>query len=253
MDIRKPDAILYLTLCLVNGKIYIGKTVRVDDIYYIGGGTVLNKAIKKYGRENFVQMTLMRFYGPNAENEAYAMEKVFVTTEWCERSDNYNVIEGGLGRQEGYKHTKESKEKISAICKGKKRSEETKKKMSEMRKGMTSPRKGVKLTEVTKSKMRKAWETRPPISEETKRKISESNKGRISPTKGVKMSEETKRKISESNKGRKMSKKNKILLGKRTEKPCIIDGISYKSQKEASILLKVSTATINRRVNRNAA
>ena len=45
---------IYLTTNLVNGRKYIGKRISpVFDIKYNGSGTLLKKAINKYGKENF--------------------------------------------------------------------------------------------------------------------------------------------------------------------------------------------------------
>jgi len=70
----------------------------------------------------------------------------------------------------GYKHTKETKKKISEKCKGRKHTEETKKNISETHKGK-------------------------PKSKEHKRKLSESKKGKNNPLFGKHHTEETKRKM----------------------------------------------------------
>ena len=44
--------IIYKTTNIVNGKIYIGQSHGLDKTY-LGGGTILKKALKKYGRKNF--------------------------------------------------------------------------------------------------------------------------------------------------------------------------------------------------------
>jgi len=76
-----------------------------------------------------------------------------------------------------------------------KHSDETKRKISKSLKGRNSPTKGKKL------------------SEETKRKISEKLKGKNNPNYGKKFSEEHRRKISESNKGKKHTEEAKIKCG----------------------------------------
>lgn len=49
--------IIYKTTNLLNGKIYVGQDTR-NNPYYLGSGILLNKAIKKYGRKNFVKETI---------------------------------------------------------------------------------------------------------------------------------------------------------------------------------------------------
>ena len=47
---------VYKTTNLINGKIYIGKSTRTDEYWienYMGSGVYIQKAFKKYGKENF--------------------------------------------------------------------------------------------------------------------------------------------------------------------------------------------------------
>lgn len=89
----------------------------------------------------------------------------------------------------GFRHTEETKEKISATNKGRNvwnkgipRTDEEKHKISESNKGKVPWNKGI------------------PRSEETKRKISKVHKGKIPWNKGIEHTDETKKKISESRK-----------------------------------------------------
>ncbi len=81
--------------------------------------------------------------------------------------------------------SKEYREKISKLHKGKIVSEETRRKLSESCKGRPSPRKGVILSEETKQKLREA-NLGKKMSEETKRKVSEALQGRPAWNKGKK-------------------------------------------------------------------
>jgi len=79
----------------VNNKIYIGlhSTNNLDDSY-IGSGKVLKQAILKYGKDKFIREVLYVF---STRKEARDMEASIVTTEFIERKDTYNLIEGGGG------------------------------------------------------------------------------------------------------------------------------------------------------------
>jgi len=48
---------IYLTVNQINGKIYIGQT-SINKNGYIGSGKLLKKAIKKYGKYNFIRTIL---------------------------------------------------------------------------------------------------------------------------------------------------------------------------------------------------
>jgi hypothetical protein len=93
----------------------------------------------------------------------------------------------------GWKHSKETKSKISNTKTGKLRSEETKKKISESHIGKI-------LSSETKEKISKTT-TGKIVSEETKAKMSESRKGEKHPLFGKTHSDETRKKMSESHKG----------------------------------------------------
>lgn len=102
--------IIYKTTNLVNGKIYIGyhQTETPDEFDgYLGCGVNLNfrrsllsnrtpiqKAIKKYGPENFKRETLQVL---DTLEEARAAEAAIVTPEFLKRADTYNAALGGQG------------------------------------------------------------------------------------------------------------------------------------------------------------
>ena len=68
---------VYITTNKINGKFYIGKhsTDNLND-NYLGSGIMLNKAIKKYGKEKFKQRILCFC---DSEEEAFEVEKYLVT------------------------------------------------------------------------------------------------------------------------------------------------------------------------------
>lgn len=84
---------VYQTKNLINGKTYIGRH-STNDVRdgYMGSGKMLQRAFKKYGKNNFV-ITILSFF--DTYEEAVEEEKFLVTREYCELIDNYNIVEGG--------------------------------------------------------------------------------------------------------------------------------------------------------------
>lgn len=210
---------LYKVTNLINGKIYYGvHNGNVDDSY-LGSGSYILKAVKKYGKHNFVREVLETF---NTKEEMYIREAEVVHMGMVLDPQTYNMAVGGRGGL----HPDSLKKCIEAN-RGKKRSEESRKKMSDSAK----VRKRQPLSEKTKEKIRisnigKHQERLGAVtSEETKRKQSEAAKLALkrdpgltlrraaSRTKYAKhLSEETKLKISISNTGKKRSPETKAKL-----------------------------------------
>lgn len=152
--------LIYKTTNLLNNKIYIGshRTDNIEDDY-LGSGTLLKQAIKKYGKENFIKEILYVF--DNAD-EMVQMERKLVNEEFINQRNTYNMEIGGSG---GKIWTKELRAKMSDSKKGstpwnkgKKTgplSEEQKQKMSEMFSGENNPMYGkpsyYKMTESEKN------------------------------------------------------------------------------------------------------
>lgn len=87
--------IVYKTTNQVNGKFYIGthKTVDLNDDY-LGSGTLLKRAIQKYGVENFKKEILFVFDNPE---DMFAKEAEIVTEEFLSENNAYNLKKGGFG------------------------------------------------------------------------------------------------------------------------------------------------------------
>ncbi len=87
--------IVYKTTNQVNGKFYVGthKTVDLNDDY-LGSGTLLGKAIEKYGVENFKREILFVFDNPE---EMFAKEAEIVTEDFLSENNTYNLKRGGFG------------------------------------------------------------------------------------------------------------------------------------------------------------
>jgi group I intron endonuclease len=146
---------IYLVTNLINGKKYLGKDVR-NRKHYLGSGTVLRKAIKKYGRENFKKEIIEEH---NDENKLKEREEYWLLFYDAANNINfYNRINKSNGAPKGRKITQKTRNKISKSLSGKPKSEEhiqklknreftedTKQKMSLIKKGKISnnPKKSI--------------------------------------------------------------------------------------------------------------
>ena len=156
-----PYGYVYLLTNKVNGKIYIGQHQgKYLDENYFGGGYLISKAVKKYGKENFDKKVLEYCKSKKHLDER---EKFYIKEYNAQDTEiGYNLSDGGQGGNLGEKACK----KISSSLKGVSKTIEHRKALSEANKGKT-------------------------LSKETRSKISAKNKGKI-------VSDETKRKMSES-------------------------------------------------------
>lgn len=174
---------IYRITNTVNKKTYIGqhKYHKTSNDRYMGSGTVLHLAYKKYGIENFHKDILVDEI--TNQNLADELETAFI----AEYQPEYNIMKGGQGCRiftEDMKRKMSEAKKKNPInyWKGKERSKETKEKIS-------NTKKGHKLGKMT---------------EEHKKHISEGRKG-------IKFSEEHKLALSKKYKGRTW----KVINGKR--------------------------------------
>jgi hypothetical protein len=86
---------VYETINLINGKKYIGKhSTKNKNDGYLGSGIYLNRAINKYGKENFKRVILKEF---DTEKEAFDYESELVGMDIVNNSNYYNIIKGGIG------------------------------------------------------------------------------------------------------------------------------------------------------------
>ena len=171
---------VYLTTNIINGKQYIGrKTSRYFDKNYLGSGTHLHNAIKKYGKENFQVILLEEV---DTYEDLVELERYFIALANADQDDHYyNISTGGF--QEGFlpgddniAKKPENRKKNSEKHKGKKMSESFKQHQSELHKGKPSGMKGHSQTayckEINSIKTREFNLTRLDYS-----KISETAKG----------------------------------------------------------------------------
>ena len=186
---------IYCITNIINNKKYVGKMSKPvnKSKSYLGSGVIINKAIRKYGKESFLKEVLEE----NLKAEELSIREVF----WIEKlntklPNGYNLTDGGEGTI-GYKKTLTQIENHKNAIRGKKTSEETKRKMSEANIGK-------KKTENHAKNISKGLTGRK-LSPEHVEKVVAANRGK-------KLSEEQKRMISEFRKGRTTSDETKIKM-----------------------------------------
>ncbi len=103
----------YQTKNILNNKTYVGihSTKNLND-GYLGSGIALQKAIKKYGKENFTMIPLAFF---DSRNEALEEEAFIVDLKWVNDENNYNLSGGGTSNKVT---SEETKLKLSNALKG---------------------------------------------------------------------------------------------------------------------------------------
>lgn len=86
---------IYKITNLLNGKIYIGQTRMCNYNWkrYYGGGLLISKAVKKYGKENFAKEILLECDCQEDANEA----EQFYISEFnsTDKKIGYNILYGG--------------------------------------------------------------------------------------------------------------------------------------------------------------
>lgn len=210
-------AFIYVIKNTKNNKLYVGRTNRSIKIRLSehissskkGGKTYLNKAMRKYGYQNFKLEILEEC----DESEVSEREMYWIEHLSTKVPNGYNLTDGGEGTigmvfsdeykkklslaHQGKKLSKEHRQKLSLVQTGKKRSPETCKKIGDIHRGK-------KLTKEQKQKLREI-NTGKNHSEESKRKIGDALRGRklspehIQKLKGRVISAETREKISRQN------------------------------------------------------
>lgn len=189
-EIKDPYGFIYITTNLIDGKRYLGQRKFSNGWQkYLGSGRLLQKAIKKYGMDNFERQIVYTCDSVDELNSAEYDLSVFFDVV---NSDSwYNLVYGG-GATNGWTHTDDAKIKMSEKhydCSGDKNPNYNNHKLS----GKNNPFYGKTHSEETKKKISEANKN-PSI--ETRQKMSESAKGKV-------LSEKTRKKISDAESGEK--------------------------------------------------
>lgn len=108
---------VYITTNIINNKKYIGvhNTNDIND-GYIGSGKILQKAVEKYGKENFVR-EIIKFF--DTKEEAFDFESFLVNEQIVNDEQYYNLVHGGKGGDFGEKVNKKIGRKVSNSWKNK--------------------------------------------------------------------------------------------------------------------------------------
>ncbi len=115
--------VIYLIWNLVNGKRYVGQTTQPLNVrmaQHLRGDIVVDKAIQKYGIENFRYGVIKTCY---SKEELDYWERYYIAVLKSKAPCGYNMTDGGEGTI-GYKFTPAQCANVSAARKGKKLSPE---------------------------------------------------------------------------------------------------------------------------------
>jgi group I intron endonuclease len=196
---KKAYGFIYITENMLNNIKYIGKRKFSNGWKgYFGSGIHFKRAIKLYGKENFKRIIIDI---AQSQEELSLKEKYWIKLfNAVEDINYYNISVGGDGAQSGkdnpmfgkrFKHSDETKQKISKANKGHIVSIETKKLISLNHINVSeenNPMYGKHRTEELKNKLsqimklkcgEKAYWFNKNLSNETKQKISKANSKKI--------------------------------------------------------------------------
>ena len=170
----KKEFYVYKTINLINNKQYIGKHYGFLNDEYIGSGILLQRAIQKYGKQNFKKEILSI---QKNEEELNQKEKYFINLYNAIQNENfYNIAEGGQG---GYVTKGYSQEQRKIVNQ----------KISQALQGEKNPMYGKHHTEQTKQKiknnLKNYW------TKEKKQERSEKYTGQGNPMYGKHKSKES--------------------------------------------------------------
>lgn len=238
---------IYRITNLINGKTYIGqhKYTNINDSY-MGSGTLLLKAFKKYGKENFKKEIL--YSRIQYQETADSIEMFAIKKERDLGKAEYNIANGGGGANgiiawnKGKHISEETREKLRKWNKENghtfKHSEEIQKKIVETRRKNGSYKSNKKSIQALKD-----WTKENGHSEEWRKKVSEKLKGHkdFTTPEGIsKMTSSIKKLYAD---GFQVWNKRKII--------CVETGQIFESQADAAKFVGVSPSAIVYAMKRN--
>lgn len=207
--------VIYKITNKINGKTYVGKTtipINQRMASHRCADTVIGKAIRKHSWENFIVEVLEECDTKEQLNER---EIFWIAALNCKTPNGYNRSDGGDGPT-GYICSNETRTKLSAASKGRKKSPEHRAKIGAGNRGKKqTPEAKTKLSAARKGKSLKT-ETKVKLSvrerQETSYKnlIAEMNKHQLTYTSLAKLLGITKEAISAKMRGKKNFTKEQV-------------------------------------------
>ena len=230
--------LIYLVTNIVNGKKYIGQTVKslkvrkrnhLSVAKFHKYNSYFHRALIKYGEEAF-DWKILHDGVENIDN-LNKLEAYYISYYDTYGKGGYNLTLGGSGRV-GIKVSTETRHKLSLanIGKnnpnyGKKCSIETRKKMSIANSGKNHPQYGKERSAETKLKLSEAGKGRT-TSAETRKKQSIANSGKNNPNYGI----------------RKYGKNSPVA------KVVVINNKHFDTRNEAAVFLGITSAAVRYRI-----
>lgn len=180
---RERQSGIYQILCKPTGKVYIGSAVYLTQRKGEHRRALLNgkhhsvklqRAWNKYGAESFIY-TVLEFCNEDnlIEREQYYIDK-YDTASKCH---GYNV-NPTAGSGLGYKHTLETRKRISEKSTGRKHTAEVRQRMSELKTGIKMNLSPQEIDNRRKRMLGNSWSVGIKHSEETKAKLRGNNNAR---------------------------------------------------------------------------
>lgn len=204
---------IYKTTNKVNNKIYVGK--KCSGVFlgndYMGSGTLITRAIKKYGKDQFSVVLLEECM---SEEHLCEQEKYWIKELDAQNSNiGYNLADGGQGgaARRGHPMSEETKQKMHETARN--RSPEKQQEISEM---CRQRQLGKNLSAETREKIRLSMlgkNSRPHTAEENeKNRLGHLGKmtGEENPAKRA----DVRKKISEKKMGHEVTQKTRDKISK---------------------------------------